>query len=136
MKPKKSKEFIKETSEELNIKEHLVQNVIDFYWKNIRINISNLEFHSINVANLGTFKVRSSKIKKIKKDYNRHLDILSENPMTFDKHTIKNRMTERLNKIEIIEKQIANYHNKKLEKKKLREEYINNKNLESKESDS
>ena len=40
MKPKKSKEFIKETSEELNIKEHLVQNVIDFYWKNIRINIS------------------------------------------------------------------------------------------------
>lgn len=136
MKPKKSKKFIKITSEDLDIKESLVQDVVDFYWKKIRVSLSNLEHIKVNILNLGSFKIRKSKIKLVKNKYEKYIKNLEVESMTFDKHVTKNITKEKIKNLENIEREIEEYHKRKTKIKKLREEYINNKNLESKESNS
>ena len=64
--PKKSKIFLKKTSEDLDIKESIIEDVIDFYWKKVRISLSKLDYIKVNVLNLGSFKIRKSKIKAVK----------------------------------------------------------------------
>ena len=136
MKPKKSKLFIKKTAKNLNINETIVEDVIDFYWKKIRISLSDLENINVNIINLGSFKIRASKINLIKDKYEKYIKTLEVESMTFDKHVNKNIIEDKLKKLNKIENDIKEYHKRKKEIKNKREEYINNKNLESKESDS
>jgi nucleoid DNA-binding protein len=136
MKPKKSKTFIKKTAEDLSINETIIEDVVDFYWKKIRVSLSNLEYININILNLGSFKIRASKISLIKDKYEKYIRNLEVESMTFDKHITKNNVKEKIKKLNEIEKDIKQYHKRKKEIKNKREEYINNKNLESKESNS
>jgi len=134
--PKKSKNFLKKTSEDLDIKESMVEDVIDFYWKKVRISLSELDYIKVNILNLGSFKIRKSKIKAVKHKYNEYIKTLELESMTFDKHVTKNIIKEKIKNLNKIENDIKDYHKRKKEIKNKREEYINNKNLESKESDS
>ena len=102
MKPKKSKKFIKITSEDLDIKESLVQDVVDFYWKKIRVSLSNLEHIKVNILNLGSFKIRKSKIKLVKNKYEKYIKNLEVESMTFDKHVTKNITKEKIKNLENI----------------------------------
>ena len=135
MKPKKLKVYINKTADDLDLDKTLVEDIISFYWKNVRLSISNLESSSVTISNLGTFKIRSNKINRIKENFERHISILSKDSMTFDKHTLQKVIKDKLNRLNEIEKEIKYHHKRKEKVRKKREEYVNNKNLESKESD-
>ena len=136
MKPKKLKVYINKTADDLDLNKTLVEDIISFYWKNVRLSISNLESSSVTISNLGTFKIRSNKINRIKENFERHISILSKDSMTFDKHTLQKVIKDKLNRLNEIEKEIKYHHKRKEKVRKKREEYVNNKILESKESDS
>jgi hypothetical protein len=62
LKPKKSKELIPEVAKELQVSEHLVKEITEFYWQEIRKSLSSLKHARIHVTNLGDFTIKHWKI--------------------------------------------------------------------------
>ena len=62
MRPKKAKEFIPEVAEELNVSKELVEDVILYYWREVRKSLSGLKHSRIHLTNLGDFVIKHWKI--------------------------------------------------------------------------
>ena len=60
--PKKAKRDIGIVSKELNLPEHLVKDVVDFYWREVRRNLSSLSYPRIHITNLGDFTIKYWKL--------------------------------------------------------------------------
>ena len=58
MKPKKSRLLYQEIAEENDLSKHLVENLLDFYYKNVRTLLSELYHPKINITGLGLFRRR------------------------------------------------------------------------------
>lgn len=63
MRPRKAKEFIPEVAKELNIPEHIVEDVIDYYWQEVRKSLSSLKHVRVHLTNLGDFTIKHWKIE-------------------------------------------------------------------------
>jgi hypothetical protein len=62
LRPKKAKEFIPNTASQLGLGEKLVEDIIDFYWQEVRKNLSGLKHQRIHLTNLGDFVIKHWKI--------------------------------------------------------------------------
>lgn len=62
LRPKKAKEFIPEVANELGIPSDLVEDVIVYYWQEIRKSLSTLKHSRIHVTNLGDFVTKHWKV--------------------------------------------------------------------------
>ena len=62
MKPKKAKEFIPIVAEKESVSEELVKDIVNFYWAEVRKNLSMLTHTRIHLTNLGDFTVKHWKI--------------------------------------------------------------------------
>lgn len=100
--PKKCNILYKQLSEELNISENLVDNLINFYYKDVRINLSNLTYPRINIIGLGHFVAKTYYIKntipRLEKKLLTH-DVSTFNAY-FNKKEIENKL-EMLLKLQI-----------------------------------
>lgn len=71
MNPRKAKRIYEIVSEDLNIKKDLVEDLVEFYYKDVRKLLSNLEYPRINIDGLGQFvakpKTVTNAIEKISK---------------------------------------------------------------------
>jgi len=65
LKPKKTKLFITPVSSKLQVTEDLVKDLTSFYWKEVRINLMNLEHANLSIKKLGMFKAKSWRIDDI-----------------------------------------------------------------------
>ena len=135
MSPKKPKDFIKPTAESLEEPVALVDDVVSFYWSNVRKALSDIEGPSITVLNLGTFKARYNRIHKIEEKYNNYLKDLKLSNMTFNKHTIQDISKRKLENLDKIRKQMEEEYQRKHEVKIKRREYVTNKALEEQRKD-
>ena len=63
MRPKKAKEFIPKIAEQLGLSEKLVEDIVDFYWQDVRKNLSSLNHQRIHLTNLGDFVIKHWKIE-------------------------------------------------------------------------
>ena len=79
MNPKKPKNILKELYAELDKDESLVNDVIDFYWANVRKAITSLPYPRINIENIGVFQVRYKSLVNTTIKYQRLLDKLDAN---------------------------------------------------------
>jgi hypothetical protein len=61
--PKKAKDFISEVADELQLSETLVNDIIIYYWQEVRRSLSGLKNSRIHITNLGDFVVKHWKIK-------------------------------------------------------------------------
>lgn len=64
MVPKKPSEIVKLVSEQLDVSERLVDKLIDSYYKELRIKMSNLEDTRYYVPGLGIFSARLNKVQE------------------------------------------------------------------------
>jgi len=64
MNPKKVKIFIDEISNELKEDSNLIEALIDFYYKECRSALSNLEYTRLNIEGLGHFISKGNYIRK------------------------------------------------------------------------
>lgn len=62
MRPKKAKDFIPDVAGQLSLEDSLVEDVIDYYWREIRKNLSGLTHTRIHLTNLGDFVIKHWKV--------------------------------------------------------------------------
>ena len=135
MNPKKPKNFIKPTAEVLGLSEALVDDAVGFYYSAVRKALSELESPSITVTNLGTFKVRYNRIPVFEKRYQRYLDNLEAEHMTFNKHTLQIISKQKLEGLEKVRELMQEEYDRKQAAKTKRIEYVTNKALEEQRKD-
>ena len=62
MRPRKAKEFIPQIAQDLKVEEQLVIDVIDYYWQEVRKNLSSLTHSRVHITNLGDFFIKHWKL--------------------------------------------------------------------------
>lgn len=76
MNPRKPKRIYDNVSEELNVSKDLVEDLVEFYYKDVRRLLTNLEYPRINIDGLGQFVIKpktvSSAIDRINKSLDNH----------------------------------------------------------------
>ena len=92
--PKKPKVIAKQVSEDLDIDQVLVDDITDFFYKEVRNTLSSLEELRVNLPGLGIFQMRKTSVVKMIRKYSA---------------IVKKQSTDTF----------TNYHNKKLAEDKL-----------------
>ena len=113
MLPKNNKHFVQPTSEKLSLNLTLVEDVVSFYYTELRKTLSNLECHNIQVEGLGSFKIKNKELPKLIKKYENHLNVIS--PETFNQMAIKKDIEDKLNKVLNVQGLIKNDQKRKQE---------------------
>ena len=62
MRPKKAKEFIPRVVEKTGEETSLVEDVVQFYWQEVRKSLSTLSHARIHLTNLGDFTIKHWKV--------------------------------------------------------------------------
>lgn len=99
-KTKKSKTLIPKTAEQCNVSEELAEDVIDFYYSELRKEMESLNTHRIRVPVLGTFIVSRPKLMKSIKRLDEILN--SDKPEDFEKikeFNLKGKLKEKQEKL-------------------------------------
>ena len=92
--PKKPSKIYKIVSEDLNIQESLVEDVVQFYYKELRSKMSSLSHTRINVEGLGHVIVKSKIVKKAITRYEKGL--VNHDTSTYNAYHNKRAMEEKL----------------------------------------
>jgi hypothetical protein len=92
--PKKPSKIYKIVSEDLNIQESLVEDVVQFYYKELRSKMSSLSHTRINVEGLGHVIVKSKIVKKAITRYEKGL--VNHDTSTYNAYHNKRTMEEKL----------------------------------------
>lgn len=67
LRPRKAKDFIPEVANQLSLSEKLIEDVVAFYWQEVRKSLSSLKHNRIHITNLGDFTIKHWKIdEKVK----------------------------------------------------------------------
>lgn len=129
MVPKKANDFKKPTADELGLPEDLVSDFVDFFWDRVRTHMSKLDYETLLIPNLGTFKVKHWKIDETVKTY---AEIITKVEGRFSEYKVKMDLTDRIEKLEKI-KLSAQKREEKF--KKIKNARKNKENMEEQNSD-
>lgn len=99
MVPKKANDFKKAVAEELGLPEKLVNDFIDFFWDRVRTHMSELNYETLQIPNLGTFKVKHWKIAET---VEKHKATIIRVEGKFAGYRMKMDLTDRIEKLERI----------------------------------
>lgn len=97
MLPKSSKHFIQPTAEKLDYDTTLVEDVIGFFYEDVRRVLVEMRGPNIQIENLGSFKAIPRKVPGLIQKYKDHLDTL--NPNEFSQKGIIINVEQRLDKV-------------------------------------
>ena len=130
--PKKSSLLCKELSEEMDLPQSLIQDFIEFYYKEIRSSLTGLKHPRVNVDGLGQFVVRTHAVRKAIPRLKKILE--THDTTTFSAYFNKKTLEDKVEALKSIEKQIVSLEEKKGAIQKQKDEYIK-KNLEGEKED-
>lgn len=134
MNPKKANKFYRQVADELDVPEPLVEDFIEFYYKAVRENMSNLVHNRIYVDGLGQFVAKPRLIRKAIPKYTKALS--NHDTSTFRAYYNKKTVENKLDLLIKLEQRIADQEIKRDNiKSKRNEEYLK-KNMERPEQDS
>ena len=119
MMPKKARQLYQEISEENDLSKDLVENLVDFYYKNVRTLLSELYHPRINITGLGLFTARESAIKKAIPRFENYLK--NHDTSTYSAYYNKKMLEEKVEFLQCMSEQIDS-------EKKRKEEFKNVKN--------
>jgi len=131
--PKKASKYYKTIAEDLNVEESLVEDLIEFYYKQVRTELSNLSHPRINVEGLGHFVAKSSLIKKAIPRYIKSLE--NHDNSTFGAYFNKKRIEQKVELLIKLEQQINTEEQRKENFKKKKNEEYPKTDLEQPETD-
>jgi hypothetical protein len=126
--PKKSSILYKPVAEELNISETLVEDLISFYYKEVRFHLSSLSHPRINVDGLGQFVAKSFFIEKtIPRLTNK---LMMHDTSTFNAYFSKKQSELKLESLIALKLKIDEEADRKTKFKKIKNEGFIKNNLE------
>jgi hypothetical protein len=114
--PQKSNILYKELSETLNHNEFLIEEVIDFYYSEIKKILSELKYPRINLEGLGHFVAKPGLVKKSIPKYRSILE--KHDTSTYGAYFNKKMIENKLDLLIELEHQILIEENRKLTFKK------------------
>jgi hypothetical protein len=94
MVPKKAKDLYRQLAEEHNHSEVLVQTIVEYYYKTVKVNMTNLTHPRIDVSGLGQFIVKVSTVERGIEKTEKVLAVQDES--TFRGYHFKKVLEERL----------------------------------------
>lgn len=128
MNPKKSTKLYTEVSEDLNLKEDQVEDIIEFYYKEVRRNLSDLLHPRINLDGLGHFVAKSVIIRNAISRNKKFLDV--QRTDTFAEYFNKKNTKTKLDSLITLESKLTDIENKKEIFKKTKYDKYTKDNLE------
>jgi len=128
--PKKSSILYKPVAEELNISETLVEDLISFYYKEVRFHLSSLSHPRINVDGLGQFVCKAYNVRRGISEAERKLK--SHDTSTFNAYFNKKKLESKIELLKELDIIILKEEEKKNNFKTIKNEYIS-KHLETPE---
>jgi len=118
--PKKASKLYRQVAEDLNVEEALVEDLVEFLYKNVRGCLSNLSYPRINVEGLGHFTVKSGWVRR---SIERSTNLLeNHDTSTFGAYSKKVRVEEKLDLLIELEKKITLEEQRKKQFKTLKNE--------------
>tara|TARA_S200002703_G_scaffold49279_3_gene42652 strand:+ start:2856 stop:3239 length:384 start_codon:yes stop_codon:yes gene_type:complete len=119
MNPKKARLLYEEVSETEDVPKQLVENLLDFYYKNVRTLLSELYHPRINITGLGLFTARDRAITKAIPKFEKYLE--NHDTSTYSAYYNKKMLEEKIEFLHSIKEQIE-------AEKKRKEQFIKEKN--------
>ena len=116
MVPKKTKDLYVQLAEEQNLSETLIQDVVEYYYKQVKQNMINIAHPRIDVSGLGQFIVKVSTVERGLEKTEKVLKAQDES--TFKGYHFKKVLEERLVLLKNIQQKMLEA---KEEKQKFRE---------------
>jgi nucleoid DNA-binding protein len=129
--PKKANSLYKEITEQFDVSEDLVENLIEDYYKTLRKKMSGLSDLRINVDGLGHFVIKIQKVKKAIPHYEKVLE--NHDTSTFGAYHNKKSVEE---KLELLNKIHSKAEEELLKRKTFKDEKYSKINLAKQETDS
>lgn len=109
--PKKPQVIIKQVAEELDLPQSMVDDIVSFYYKEIRKNLSSLEHNKINLSGLGDFIILKSAVHRLA---DRYVNLSKEyNTDTFKNYHNLKTAESKLQRLEQAKINIEEYQEKK-----------------------
>lgn len=121
MNPKKSSQLYSEAADDLNLPSDLIEDLIQFYYKQVRDNLTGLKHPRINVEGLGQFVAKPGLVRKSIPRFKKYLE--SHDTSTFSAYYNKKMLEEKVECLEKLEQMINLEEKKKEEIQKLKNEY-------------
>jgi nucleoid DNA-binding protein len=103
--PKKASKLYRQVAEEMNVEETLVEDFVEYLYKNVRSCLSNLSYPRINVEGLGHFNVKANWIRRSIDKSTKSLD--KHDTSTFGAYSKKLRIEDQLGLLIELEKKIV-----------------------------
>jgi len=108
--PKSYKDFFSDIAEECEVHEDLVEELVRFFYNEVRTNLENLENTRILLPNLGTFTLRKGRLDRAIK---RHKDMLGNMEKTtyvgYGNHLpVKDKLDKMVSAISRIKNELTN----------------------------
>lgn len=119
MVPIRATNLIKPVAEELDISKEMLEDMVLFYYKDLRESLSELKDLKIDVPGLGHFLIRQTKVKAAIKQSNKNLAALD--PGSFSNYPYRKLQEEKLRMLNSIKEKIDEFL---IERKKFRDEQI------------
>ena len=119
MKPKKARLLYQEISEENDVSKDLVENLVDFYYKNVRTLLSELYHPRINITGLGLFTVREGTVKKAIPRFEKYLK--NHDTSTYSAYYNKKMLEEKIEFLQCMSEQIDSEKKRKEKFKKVKD---------------
>ena len=104
MKPKKARLLYQEISETEDVSKQLVEDLLDFYYKNVRTLLSELYHPRINITGLGVFTARHRAIKNAIPRFEKYLE--NHDTSTYSAYYNKKMLEEKIEFLYSIKEQI------------------------------
>lgn len=119
LQPKSSKTLMKPTAEKLGCDEQMVDDVVNFFYADLRKSLADLEYPIIQLNGIGSFRVKFIEVPKLIIKYEKHLSVLK--PETFNQMATLKDVTQKLEKVRRLKKIID-------DEAERRREFFKNKN--------
>lgn len=128
MLPKSSKHFIQPTANKLNHSTELVDDVVSFFYANVRKNLTEMTGDNIQVPNLGSFKAKRKELPKLIAKYQKHLEVLQ--PETFNQMRLQKNLQTKLERVKNLQQTINKEASRKKQFMQDKNERKANQNME------
>lgn len=124
MKPKKANVLYEQLSEDKDVSKHLIEDTIEFYYKNVRALLSELYHPRINITGLGVFVARTRSINKAIPKFEKYLK--NHDTSTYSAYYNKKILEEKVECLHLMKDQIETERKRKEEFLKLKNEFKKN----------
>jgi len=124
MKAYKSKNLCKDIAKDKDLDEVMINDIISFYYEDVRKEFKGLDNPRIKLDNLGTFEVKQSSLERYVKRNESFIKETNPDTLSFNYYKGYKKVKDNMSKIEKLLSSLKEENLRKAQKRKERDEFI------------